>query len=183
MAAGRWAELYLSSTTHPTRLLTQAPGKHTLFHSRPLPSSRHRTPGLPTPTSFFACPSPYHVCPGACMYVLTRVPGPPTGVTRLGSPASPRIVPVEHPPRFRWHGAHLRVCRLCDTLDTWARPRGEQRQAKPAGFKHSSYSTNAHAATATCVCMSRHVHANTVRWLPGICILSAAHTQHSSIIV
>ena len=40
-------------------------------------------------------------------------------------------------PRFRWHGAHLRVCRLRDTLDTWARPRGEQRQAKPAGCKHS----------------------------------------------
>ena len=41
-------------------------------------------------------------------------------------------------PRFRWHGAHLRVCRLRDTLDTWARPRGEHRQAKPAGFKHSA---------------------------------------------
>ena len=41
-------------------------------------------------------------------------------------------------PRFRWHGAHLRVCRLRDTLDTWVRPRGEQRQAKPAGCKHSA---------------------------------------------
>ena len=30
----------------------------------------------------------------ACMLVLTRVPGPPIGVTRLGSPASPRLVPV-----------------------------------------------------------------------------------------
>ena len=29
------------------------------------------------------------------LFVLTRVPGPPTGVTRLGSPASPRIVPVD----------------------------------------------------------------------------------------
>ena len=27
--------------------------------------------------------------------VLSRVPGPPTGVTRLGSPASPRMVPVD----------------------------------------------------------------------------------------
>ena len=32
---------------------------------------------------------------GACLHVLTRVPGPPVGVTRLGSPASPRIVPVD----------------------------------------------------------------------------------------
>jgi hypothetical protein len=31
----------------------------------------------------------------ACMNVLTRVPGPPPGVTRLGSPASPRMVPVD----------------------------------------------------------------------------------------
>jgi len=27
-------------------------------------------------------------------HTLTRVPGPPIGVTRLGSPASPRLVPV-----------------------------------------------------------------------------------------
>ena len=59
-----------------------------------------------------------------------------------------------------------------------ARPCGG---AKTSKKPDSSYSTNAHAATATCVCMSRHVHANTVRWLPGKCILSAAHTQHNSI--
>jgi hypothetical protein len=35
--------------------------------------------------------------------VLTRVPGPPTGVTRLGSPASPRIVPAD--------AAACRACR------------------------------------------------------------------------
>jgi len=37
----------------------------------------------------------YHDCLGVCMHVLTRDPGPPIGVTRLGSPASPRIVPVD----------------------------------------------------------------------------------------
>ena len=31
----------------------------------------------------------------ACLHVLTRVPGSPIGVTRLGSPASPRLVPVD----------------------------------------------------------------------------------------
>ena len=29
------------------------------------------------------------------LFALTRVSGPPTGVTRLGSPASPHIVPVD----------------------------------------------------------------------------------------
>ena len=37
----------------------------------------------------------YHDCLSACLNVLTRVPGTPIGVTRLGSPASPRIVPVD----------------------------------------------------------------------------------------
>ena len=34
------------------------------------------------------------VC-SVCLNVLTRVPGPPIGVTRLGSPASPRKIPVD----------------------------------------------------------------------------------------
>ena len=37
----------------------------------------------------------YHDCLRACLDVLTRVPRPPVGVTRLSSPASPRIVPVD----------------------------------------------------------------------------------------
>jgi len=56
------------------------------------------------------------VC-SVCMFILTRVPGPPTGVTRLGSPASPRIVPVDaaacrdcRDPRLettpKWRGGH-----------------------------------------------------------------------------
>jgi len=52
-------------------------------------------------------PNPLHAAPhsarvvcraiacSVCLHVLTRVPGPPIGVTRLGSPASPRIVPVD----------------------------------------------------------------------------------------
>ena len=61
--------------------------------------------------------------------------------------------------------------------------RSKDKQSRPdASIQPFNLSHNhAHAATATCVCMSRHVHANTVRWLPGKCILSAAHTQHNSI--
>jgi hypothetical protein len=49
----------------------------------------------PLPPSALHTHSACHDCPGVCMYVLTRVPGPPTGVTRLGSPASPLMVPVD----------------------------------------------------------------------------------------
>ena len=50
-------------------------------------------PGPPEPGSGFKVR--HHSSIFCCMHVLTRVPGPPTGVTRLGSPASPRTVPVD----------------------------------------------------------------------------------------
>ena len=55
---------------------------------------------LPPPSSLHAH-SACHDCLGVCMYVLTRVLGPPTVVTRLGSPASPHIVPVDAAERER----------------------------------------------------------------------------------
>ena len=59
------------------------------------PSLHHlRAFSLLVPTRAPTSPH-YHDCLGACLNVLTRVPGPPIGVTRLGSPASPRIVPVD----------------------------------------------------------------------------------------
>jgi hypothetical protein len=71
-----------------TRLGSPASPRIVLVDAAPAPVRP-----LPPPSSFFACPF-CHVC-SACMHVLTRVPGPPIGVTRLGSPASPRIVPVD----------------------------------------------------------------------------------------
>ena len=100
--------------------LPQTPGKHTPFRSRPpLPSSHHQPRCvLHPPTSSFAYCAPHclRCLPGVCMHVLTRVPGPPTGVTRLGSPASPRIVPVDSAAcrAYRDPGArnHSQVLRL-----------------------------------------------------------------------
>ena len=78
-----WAELYQSSTTHPTRLLTQAPGKHTPFRSRP--------PLFTAPAPVRTLTPPYiciclcitytkkhvnvcmHVCMYACMYMTSGV--------------------------------------------------------------------------------------------------------------
>ena len=54
----------------------------------------YRDPLLPSSSSLHAH-SGCHVCLGACLYVLTRVPGAPNWVARLGSPASPRLVPAD----------------------------------------------------------------------------------------
>ena len=75
-----------------------------IFGRRPFLAVGHFWPcsrrAPPSPTPLHAAPhSARVVCRAivcsACMHVLTRVPGPPIWVTRLGSPASPRIVPVD----------------------------------------------------------------------------------------
>ena len=73
---------------------------HTLVacaHSR-TPTSPHPPTTPPSARILVACAhsrtrtSPHH---HDCLDALTRVPGPPIGVTRLDSPASPRLVPVD----------------------------------------------------------------------------------------
>ena len=79
------------NTTASTRAAAQRDQR--AAEPRPVSAERTNAQLPPPPTFFFACPS-CHVCLGACL-VLPRVPGPPFGVTRLGSPASPRMVPVD----------------------------------------------------------------------------------------
>ena len=81
-----------ASGTRQTR--TQAP------FPTSLPSPQHQPrcalhPPSPTPLHAAARVVCWALACIDCMHVLTRVPGPPIGVTRLGSPASPRIVPID----------------------------------------------------------------------------------------
>ena len=117
----------------------------------------------PLPPSALHTHSACHDCPGVCMYVLTRVPGPPTGVTRLGSPASPLMVPVD-----------------ATCLPGLSRSGGSKPLPSPGGGRTQRHGQICHRSSASCllIWISYH-HTMCVRQVKksSCIVLSLFHVQ------